>query len=105
MKHVRTRRQLLRVATVSAASIPFLALAIKSASAQNQNQNQNQNNNHPRSCFLKGTKISRTPSGDRVQCRTCKLEMKFRRLPVVRLLSGLDITNSQREKAELGMIT
>jgi hypothetical protein len=32
MKHVRTRRQLLRVTTVSAASIPFLALAIKSAS-------------------------------------------------------------------------
>ena len=42
-QHVRTRRQLLRVTTVSAASIPFLALAIKSASAQNQNQNQNQN--------------------------------------------------------------
>jgi hypothetical protein len=63
MKHVRTRRRLLRVATVSAASIPFLALAIKSSSAQNQNQNQN--NNHPRSCFLKGTKIS-TPSGDRL---------------------------------------
>jgi hypothetical protein len=61
LQRVRTRRQLLRVTAVGAASIPFLALAIKSASAQNQNQN----NNHPRSCFLKGTKIS-TPSGDRL---------------------------------------
>ena len=34
LQHVRTRRQLLRVTTVSAASIPFLALARKSASAQ-----------------------------------------------------------------------
>src|SRR5215471_2922127 len=55
LQHVRTRRQLLRVATVSAASIPFLALTRKSASADNR----------PRSCFLKGTKIL-TPSGDRL---------------------------------------
>jgi hypothetical protein len=89
LQHVRTRRQLLRVATLSAASIPFLALARKSASAQhntnqgnnnqgnnnqgNNNQgNNNQGNNNspgtntrPRSCFLKGTKIS-TPSGERL---------------------------------------
>ena len=62
-QYVRTRRQLLRVTTVSAASIPFLALAIKSASAQ-QNQGGNgqggngQGGNAPRSCFLKGTNIS-----------------------------------------------
>jgi hypothetical protein len=72
LQHVRTRRQLLRVTTVSAASIPFLALARKSALAQNNNNqgnnnqgNNNQGNNHNHSCFLKGTKIS-TPSGDRL---------------------------------------
>jgi hypothetical protein len=71
LQHVRTRRQLFRVTAVSAASIPFLALARKSASAQNNNNqgnnnnNQGNNNNRPRSCFLKGTKIS-TPSGDRL---------------------------------------
>ena len=78
LQHVRTRRQLFRVTAVSAASIPFLALARKSASAQNNNNqgnnnqgnnnqgNNNQgNNNTARSCFLKGTKIS-TRSGDRL---------------------------------------
>ena len=67
LQHVRTRRQLLRVTTVSAASIPFLALARKSALAQNNNNqgNNNQGNNQNHSCFLKGTKIS-TPSGDRL---------------------------------------
>jgi Hint domain len=71
LQHVRTRRQLFRVTAVSAASIPFLALARKSASAQNNNNqgnnnnNQGNNNNRPRSCFLKGTKIS-TSSGDRL---------------------------------------
>ena len=65
LQHVRTRRQLLRVTTVPAASLPFLALARKSASAQGNNQG-NTNTwrwHHP--CFLKGTKIS-TPSGDRL---------------------------------------
>ena len=74
LQNVRTRRQLFRVTAVSAASIPFLALAKQSALAQNQGGNNqggnnqgrnqggnNQGNNH--SCFLKGTKIS-TPSGD-----------------------------------------
>src|SRR5262249_52628233 len=67
LQHVRTRRQLLRVATLSAASIPFLASARKSPSAQNNNNNNNggNNNNYYRSCFLKGTKIA-TPSGDRL---------------------------------------
>ena len=72
LQHVRTRRQLLRVTTVSAASIPFLALAIKSASAQTSRASTRHHHQHqpatPRphqhSCFLKGTKIS-TPSGDR----------------------------------------
>jgi hypothetical protein len=80
LQNVRTRRQLFRVTAVSAASIPFLALAKQSALAQNHggnnqggnnqggnqggnNQGNNQGNNH--SCFLKGTKIS-TPSGDRL---------------------------------------
>jgi Hint domain len=58
LQHIRTR-------------IPFLALARRSASAQNQggkNQggnNQGQNNDAPRSCFLKGTKIS-TAAGNRL---------------------------------------
>jgi hypothetical protein len=72
LQRVRTRRQLLRVTAVSAASIPFLALAIKSASAQtNPNpgqgpgQNPGQGPGQNRSCFLKGTRIS-TPSGDRL---------------------------------------
>jgi hypothetical protein len=74
LQHVRTRRQLLRVATVSAvrvatvsaASIPFLALARKSASARDNDgdDNNNRRGNHY-GCFLKGTKIS-TPSGDRL---------------------------------------
>ena len=61
-QRVRTRRQLLRATAVSAASIPFLALAKKAALAQNQGGNQGGNIH---SCFLKGTKIS-TPSGDRL---------------------------------------
>ena len=81
LQRVRTRRQLLRVTAVGAASFPFLALARKSASAtnpttttngnnsnnnNNNNNNSNSNNNGNRnSCFLKGTKIS-TPSGDRL---------------------------------------
>jgi Hint domain len=62
LQHVRTRRQLLKVTTVSAASIPFLALARKSASAQSNNNTPGPIA-RPRSCFLKGTKIL-TPSGD-----------------------------------------
>jgi Hint domain len=64
LQHVRTRRQLLRVTTVSAASIPFLALAIKSASAQTPTA-VSPTAVPPRPCFLKGTKIS-TTSGDRL---------------------------------------
>jgi Hint domain len=63
LQRVRTRRQLLRVTAVGAASFPFLALARKSASAQTITPRP-----APRptnSCFLKGTKIS-TPSGDRL---------------------------------------
>jgi hypothetical protein len=73
LQRVRTRRQLLRVTAVGAASIPFLALARKSESAQNQGGNNQGGNNqggnnqgvNNHSCFLKGTKIS-TPSGDRL---------------------------------------
>jgi Hint domain len=79
LQRVRTRRQLLRVTTVSAASIPFLALAIKSASAQTPTMAPLTLPPTPlpptplppipipthRSCLLKGTKIS-TPSGDRL---------------------------------------
>jgi hypothetical protein len=70
LQRVRTRRQLLRATAVSAASIPFLALAKKAALAQSQGGNgQGGNgqggNNRGGSCFLKGTKIS-TPSGDRL---------------------------------------
>jgi hypothetical protein len=77
LQHIRTRRQLLRLTTVSAASIPFLALARSSASAAQNNNNQGNNNNRvgnnqggnggntPRSCFLRGTKIS-TAAGDRL---------------------------------------
>jgi hypothetical protein len=63
LQRVRTRRQLLRVTAVGAATIPLLALAKQSALAQNQGGNNqggnnqggnNQGNNH--SCFLKGTK-------------------------------------------------
>src|ERR1700730_3293593 len=94
LQRVSTRRQLLRVTTVSAASIPFLALAIKSASAQTPTMAPLTLPPTPlpptplpptplpptplpptplppmpipthRSCLLKGTKIS-TPSGDRL---------------------------------------
>src|SRR2546430_1566297 len=71
-QHVRTRRQLLRVATLSAASIPLLALARKPASAQTRPTPAPRDPPTPAprpttggSCFLKGTKIS-TPSGDRL---------------------------------------
>jgi hypothetical protein len=70
-QHVRTRRQLLRVATLSAASIPLLALARKPASAQTRPTPAPRDpptpapRPTPGSCFLKGTKIS-TPSGDRL---------------------------------------
>jgi hypothetical protein len=71
-QYVRTRRQLLRVTTVSAASIPFLALARKPASAQIVSRPAPAPaptptvppRPTPNSCFLKGTKIL-TPSGDR----------------------------------------
>jgi hypothetical protein len=62
LQRVRTRRQLLRVTAVGAASFPFLALARKSASAQSATPTAVPTR---RSCFLKGTKIS-TPSGDRL---------------------------------------
>jgi len=72
-QRVRTRRQLLRLTAVSAASFPFLALARKSAADNgnghghgngngNGHGHRNGNGHH---CFLKGTKIS-TPSGDRL---------------------------------------
>jgi Hint domain-containing protein len=68
---VRTRRQLLRATAVSAASIPFLALAKRSASAHPDDNpgnhwgwdNDHRHNHH--SCFLKGTRIL-TPWGDRL---------------------------------------
>src|ERR1700751_6303414 len=76
LQRIRTRRQLLSVTAVSAASFPFLALARKSASAQTITATITTTpptittpiptpirNNH--SCFLKGTKLS-TPSGDRL---------------------------------------
>ena len=72
LKYVRTRRQLLRVATLNAASIPLLALARKPASAQSIRPDPTPRPDPtatprptPGSCFLKGTKIS-TPSGDRL---------------------------------------
>ena len=70
-QRIRTRRQLLRATAVSAASIPFLALAQKAASAHpddNPGNHWGWDNDHRhtnQSCFLKGTKIS-TPSGDRL---------------------------------------
>ena len=71
LQRVRTRRQLLRVTAVGAASFPLLALARKSASAQSTTTTSAQSATTTvvrpgsRSCFLKGTKIS-TPSGDRL---------------------------------------
>jgi hypothetical protein len=71
LQRVRTRRQLLRVTAIGAASFPFLALARKSASAHpddNPGNHWGWDNDHRhtnQSCFLKGTKIS-TPSGDRL---------------------------------------
>ena len=44
LQRVRTRRQLLRATAVSAASIPFFALAKRSASAQQGGNNQGGNN-------------------------------------------------------------
>src|SRR4029077_15547958 len=66
LQHVRTRRQLLRVAAVgafrvtavAAASVPPLAMAKNSASAAPCPSTR------PCNCLLKGTKIS-TPSGER----------------------------------------
>jgi hypothetical protein len=69
LQHIRTRRQLFRAMSVSAASIPLLALSIKSASAQRTPPAPlPPPSPAPRpgsSCFLKGTKIS-TPSGNRL---------------------------------------
>ena len=65
LQYVRTRRQLFRAMSVGAASIPFLALAIKSASAQTITPRPAPIPTPRNSCFLKGTKIS-TPSGDRL---------------------------------------
>ena len=61
LQRVRTRRQLLRATAVSAASIPFLALARKSASAKDNDGGHHHHQGF--ACFLKGTKIS-APSGD-----------------------------------------
>jgi hypothetical protein len=44
VKHVRTRRQLLRATAAGAASIPSLALARKSASAHDNDGDDNNNN-------------------------------------------------------------
>src|SRR3954470_21146780 len=68
-QRVRTRRQLLRVTAVGAASFPFLALAKRAESAERlPPEPRSDPVPAPRptsgSCFLKGTKIS-TPSGDR----------------------------------------
>ena len=72
LQRVRTRRQLLRVTAVGAASFPFLALARKPASAQIAPRPAPTPAPAPApaprpggSCFLKGTNIS-TPSGDRL---------------------------------------
>ena len=71
LQRVRTRRQLLRVTAVGAASFPFLALARKPASAQTRpapaprSDTNTSTKTNTGSCFLKGTKIS-TPSGDRL---------------------------------------
>src|SRR6476619_5905068 len=72
LQRVRTRRQLLRVTAVGAASFPFLALGRKPASAQIAPRPVPTPAPAPTpaprpggSCFLKGTKIS-TPSGDRL---------------------------------------
>jgi Hint domain len=70
LQHVRTRRQLLRVTAVGAASFPFLALARKPASAQIARPTPTPAPTptpppRPTPCFLKGTKIS-TPSGERL---------------------------------------
>src|SRR5256884_8024881 len=78
LQHVRTRRQLLRVAAVgafrvtavAAASIPLLALTRNTASAQRIDPTPRPPPTPtprptPNSCFLKGTKIS-TPSGNRL---------------------------------------
>ena len=70
MQRVRTRRQLLRATTVSAASIPFLALFSNSALAATRPTPSPLPPPLPTprpgggSCLLKGTRIS-TPSGDR----------------------------------------
>ena len=86
LQHVRTRRQLLRVTAVGAASFPLVAFASKSALADQDGNGQGGNGQGSNSrgsnsqgsnsqgsssqvgnnsCFLKGTKIS-TPLGDRL---------------------------------------
>ena len=68
LQRVRTRRQLLRAAALSAASIPFLALTASAGQGGNSQGGNSQGGNSQggnTSCFLKGTKIS-TPSGDRL---------------------------------------
>ena len=78
LQRVRTRRQLLRVTAVGAASIPFLALTRNTASAQKIPLPSDPKIPLPSdpkiplpsdpkqtTCLLKGTKIS-TPSGDRL---------------------------------------
>jgi hypothetical protein len=73
VQRVRTRRQLLRLTSVGAATFPFFALAKRRRGAQSSNNNNNNNNNNNtanrnsnngNSCLLRGTKIS-TPSGER----------------------------------------
>ena len=69
LQRIRTRRQLLRVTGVGAASIPFLALTRNTASAQKTPLPSDPKIPLPSdpkqtTCLLKGTKIS-TPSGDR----------------------------------------
>ena len=111
LQRVRTRRQLLRATAVGAASIPFLALVRKSASAGQGGNGQGGNgqggngqggNRQGVGCFLKGTKIS-TPAGDRL-VQDLQIGAEVQTLPVVKLLSGLATTNSQRKKAGLGRI-
>ena len=100
LQHVRTRRQLFRTTAIGAASIPFLALARNSASAQTAPSTVPLRKAH--SCLLKGTNIL-VPSGE---CLVQDLQIgdEFRRLPVLRSLSGLATTNSQRMTAGVGRI-
>ena len=119
-----TRRQLGKVAAVGSASIPFLASMRKSASARAGGVGGKEAAVAARTaaaaaaartaaaaaaraavvCFLKGTK-SWTPSGDRL-VQELQIGDEVQTLPVVRPLSGLVTTNSQRKKkAGRGTIT